>query len=36
VAFDYVEKLGYEKVAAMVREFGNDPQSLESRLKEAL
>jgi aspartate ammonia-lyase len=36
VAFDYVEKLGYEKVAAIVREFGDDTQLLESRLREAL
>jgi aspartate ammonia-lyase len=32
LAFDYVEKLGYEKVAAMVREFGSNPQLLESKL----
>jgi aspartate ammonia-lyase len=32
LAFDYVEKLGYEKVAQMVREFGNDPKLLESKL----
>jgi aspartate ammonia-lyase len=35
LAFDYVEKLGYEKVAAMVKEFGNDPKLLENKLKEA-
>jgi aspartate ammonia-lyase len=36
LAFDYVEKLGYEKVAAMVKEFGNDPQLLQSKLTEVL
>jgi aspartate ammonia-lyase len=36
IAFGYVEKLGYEKVAAMVREFGNDPQLLEGRLRGAV
>jgi aspartate ammonia-lyase len=36
LAFDYVEKLGYEKVAAMVREFGNDPSLLERKLTEAV
>jgi aspartate ammonia-lyase len=36
LAFDYVEKLGYEKVAAMVREFGNDPSLLERKLIEAV
>jgi aspartate ammonia-lyase len=35
LAFDYVEKLGYEKVAALVKEFGNDPLLLETKLKEA-
>jgi aspartate ammonia-lyase len=35
IAFDYVEKLGYEKVAALVREFANDPQLLQSKLTEA-
>jgi aspartate ammonia-lyase len=35
LAFDYVEKLGYEKVAAIVLEFGNDPQLLEKKLIEA-
>jgi aspartate ammonia-lyase len=34
LAFDYVEKLGYEKVAALVKEFGNDPLLLETKLKE--
>jgi aspartate ammonia-lyase len=32
LAFDFVEKLGYEKVAAMVKEFGNDPQLLQNKL----
>jgi aspartate ammonia-lyase len=35
-ALDYVEKLGYEKVAARVREFGNDPQVLEGKLRGAV
>jgi aspartate ammonia-lyase len=35
LAFDYVEKLGYEKVAALVKEFGNNPLLLETKLKEA-
>jgi aspartate ammonia-lyase len=36
LAFDYVEKLGYEKVAALVRESGNDSRLLARKLKEAL
>jgi aspartate ammonia-lyase len=35
IAFDYIEKLGYEKVAAIVKEFGIDSQLLKEKLTEA-
>jgi aspartate ammonia-lyase len=35
LAFDYVEKLGYNQVAALVREFGSDPPLLLKHLIKA-